>query len=91
MTPRQLEKEALKHAKEQARAEARQQILQAKIDRTFRKEQERAARKIEWQENGWQRVRSYLFWFVILAASIPLYGLPLITVLAWRWASKLKQ
>lgn len=88
MTPRQLEKEALKHAKEQARAEARQQILQAKIDRTFRKEQDRAARKIEWQENGWRRVRTYLFWFVILAASIPLYGLPLITVLAWRWSTK---
>jgi len=83
-SPRQMEREALRHAQEQAREEARQQILQAKIDRAFRKEQERAARKIDWQENGGRRMRAYLYWGVVLALSIPLMGLPLILALTWR-------
>lgn len=87
-TARQLEKEALRHAKEQAREEARQQILQAKIDREFRKSQEATARQIDWDEHGWKRIRTVLYWTFITLFSLPFAGIPLALALAWHFWKK---
>jgi hypothetical protein len=83
-----MEREALRHAQDQAREEARQQILQAKIDRAFRREQERTTSKIDWQENGGRRLRAFLYWAFVLLLSIPFVGIPLVLALGWHFWKK---
>lgn len=78
MTPQELEREALRHAKQKAREDAEREILQAKIDRTFRQEQERAARVIYVQENRGRWVRNTLFWTFMVLSSMAFAGIPLL-------------
>lgn len=84
----EVEREILRHAREQAMEDARQRILQAKVEEEFRKAEEYAARKIDWQRNKGKKIKTALYWVFLILTSFMFMGIPLAIHLYVRYRQK---